>query len=145
MYIRALSHHQDELVVSGRNCFNSASSPLPPLLRLLNLSRHFLFKNFHSTCGYGNSQTKGPIGAIAACPHHNHSKTGSEQHVWPCSNTGSLTHWSRPEIKSISSWILMSGSQAAEPQQEPLRRYFLKFPSTLSKIFCSAPLQSAVF
>ena len=42
---------------------------------------------------YGDSQARGPIGAIAASVHHSHS------------NTGSLTYWARPGIKSMSSWM----------------------------------------
>jgi len=32
---------------------------------------------------HGNSQARGPIGAIAASLHHSHSKAGSELHLPP--------------------------------------------------------------
>ena len=44
---------------------------------------------------YGSSQARGQIGAVAACLHHN------------CSNAGSLTHWVRPGIEPLPSWILV--------------------------------------
>ena len=44
---------------------------------------------------HGNSQARGQIWATAAGRHHSHS------------NTGSLTHWAKPDIKTTSSWILV--------------------------------------
>ena len=68
---------------------------------------------------YGSSQTRGQIGDVA---------TVATAH----SNTGSLTHWARPEIKPAASWILV-GFITAEPQREPLELMFvysLKLEST---------------
>ena len=42
---------------------------------------------------YGGSQGRGQIRATAASLHHSHS------------NTGSLTHWARPGIQPVSSWM----------------------------------------
>ena len=44
---------------------------------------------------YGGSQARGLIRATAAGLHHSHS------------NVRSLTHWVRPEIEPMSSWILV--------------------------------------
>ena len=44
---------------------------------------------------HGGSQARGRIGATTASLHHSHS------------NTGSLTHWVRPGIKPVSSWMLV--------------------------------------
>ena len=44
---------------------------------------------------YGSSQARGPIEAAASSLYHSHS------------NAGSLTHRSRPGIKTASSWILV--------------------------------------
>ena len=59
MYIRALSHHQDLIAVSRRDCFSCASSPLPPLPTPLNVKEalpkapiHSLQKlSAHNLCG----------------------------------------------------------------------------------------------
>ena len=60
---------------------------------------------------YGGSQARGPIRAIAAGLHHSHSNVGSEPHLWHTpqahSNTGSLTHWTRPGIEPATSWFLV--------------------------------------
>ena len=44
---------------------------------------------------HGISQARGRIWAIAAGLHHSHS------------NAGSLTHWARPGIEPVSSWLLV--------------------------------------
>ena len=41
---------------------------------------------------YGGSQTRGQIGAAAACLHHSHSNTRSEPHLTYTIAHGSLTH-----------------------------------------------------
>ena len=57
---------------------------------------HFVFCLFRAaSSACGSSQAKGWIGAAAAGLHHSHS------------NAGSLTHWSRPGIDPMSSWILI--------------------------------------
>ena len=56
----------------------------------------FLFCIFRTTlAAYGSSQARGQIGAAAASLHHSYGYTGS------------LTHWVRPGIKPVSSWILV--------------------------------------
>ena len=62
-----------------------------------------LFRAAPAACG--GSQARGQIGAVAADLHYSHS------------NTGSLTHWSRPGIKPSTSWFLV-GFVSAEPWQE---------------------------
>ena len=64
----------------------------------------------------------GWIWAPAAGLHHSHSNTGSESCLQPtpqltASNTTSLTHWTRPGIEPVSSWILVR-IITAEPQWE---------------------------
>ena len=64
-----------------------------------------------TSVAYGGSQSRGRIGAIAACLHHSHSNEGSKPRLRPTvtahGNGGSLTHWVRPGIKPTSSWILV--------------------------------------
>ena len=48
--------------------------------------------------------------AVAVSLHHSHSNVGSELsagYTRAHSNTRSLTHWVRPGIKPLSSWILV--------------------------------------
>ena len=53
----------------------------------------FFFLFFRAALvAYGGSQARGRIRAATASLHH--------------SNTGSLTHWERPGIEPVSSWIL---------------------------------------
>ena len=58
----------------------------------------FFFLSFYifraAPKAHGCSQVRGSPGATAASLHHSHG------------NAGSLTHWARPGIKPISSWIL---------------------------------------
>ena len=63
------------------------------VLLLIFLIYFYFFRAPPSACG--SSQTRGRIGAIAAGLHHSHS------------NSGSLTHWARPGIEPVSSWILI--------------------------------------
>ena len=75
---------------------------------------------------YGGSQARGQIRAVAASLHYT-SNTGSELRLWPTpqltavsatySNTGSLTHWARPGIKPVCSWMLVR-FVSAEPWWE---------------------------
>ena len=69
---------------------------------------------------YGSSQAKGQIWATAACHSHRHSSAGSEPCLWPTPqltffNARSLTHWVRPGIESVSSWMLVE-FMTTEPQ-----------------------------
>ena len=69
---------------------------------------------------YSGSQARGQIGASAASLHH--SNAGSC--IAACANTGSLTHWARPGIEPISSWILVwfraRWATMGTPKKEPL-------------------------
>ena len=57
---------------------------------------YLVFLSFRaSLVAYWGSQARGRIGAVAASLHHSHS------------NSGSLTHWARPGIKPLSSWMLV--------------------------------------
>ena len=84
----------------------------------------FAFLRATSTA-YTGSQARGQIGATAAGSCHSHSNSESESHLQPTAhgNTGSLTHWARPEIKPTSSWILVRFI-SAEPQWKLLNWYF---------------------
>ena len=72
---------------------------------------------------YGGSQDRGLIGVTAAGVCHSHSHTSYEPHLQPTPHLkampGSLTHWARPGIEPVSSWILV-GFVATEPQWELL-------------------------
>ena len=75
----------------------------------------FIFFYFYFFCIFrapplacGASQARGPIRAIAAGLHHNHSNARSETHYTTThGNAGSLTQWARTGIKPASSWILV--------------------------------------
>ena len=59
---------------------------------------------------YGYSQTRGGIGAAAACLHHSHSYARSKSclsYTTAHGKAGSLTQWGRPGIEPSSSWILV--------------------------------------
>ena len=58
---------------------------------------------------YGSSQARGQIGATITSLCYSHSSVGSAH-----SSAGSLTHWVRPGIKPMSSWILV-GFFTAKP------------------------------
>ena len=68
---------------------------------------------------YKCSQARGWIGAAAAGLYHNHSNARSEFSTYTTvhSNTRSLTHWARPGIEPVSSWIL-ARFISAEPHRE---------------------------
>ena len=55
---------------------------------------------------YVSSQARGGIGAATARLQHRNSKVGSEPHLWPIPQM--LNSQVRPEIKPMSSWILVS-------------------------------------
>ena len=86
----------------------------------------FFFPLFRAiNTGYGSSQAKGRIRAVAAALPHSHNNVGwiratSATCNTAHSNTSSLIHLARPGIKPTSSWILV-GFITAGPQQ--------KFPS----------------
>ena len=52
------------------------------------------------------------IGATAVGLHHSHSNTGSKPYLWPTPQLMATqdppTHWARPEIKPVTSWLLDS-------------------------------------
>ena len=70
----------------------------------------FLFTATHSA--YISSWAMGRITASAPAPSHNHSRdlwgiwAASVTYAAACSNTGSLTHWVKPEIEPTSSGTL---------------------------------------
>ena len=69
---------------------------------------------------YGGSQAKGLIGIVAAGLQHSHSNARSElclTYTTAHGNARSLTHWPRPGIKTMSSWILVRFVSVA-PQWE---------------------------
>ena len=79
--------------------------------------------------------------ATAASLHHSHNNLGSKLHSRPTSpltaTPDPLTHWSRPGIEPVSSWILV-GFVTSEPQQE-LPVSFSSF-AYLTNLFHSVPL-----
>ena len=67
---------------------------------------------------------RGRIQATAAGLHHSHS------------NAGSLTHWARPGIKSVSSWILV-GFVSTEPEGALLDHNWLEGSGAVPRlIYC---------
>ena len=75
---------------------------------------------------YGRSQARGWIGAVATSPCHSNSgsklclrPTPSATYTTAHSNPRSPTHWVRPRIQSVSSYML-AGLVSAEPQWECL-------------------------
>ena len=60
---------------------------------------------------YGNSQARGLIGAVPAGHDHSHSNVGSKPHLQPTpqltATPDPLTHWVRPGIEPVSSWLLV--------------------------------------
>ena len=95
----------------------------------------FLFSFFLSffffratSMSYGESQARGQIRAVAASLHHSHNTTiqaTSVTYTTAHGNAESLSHWARPGIKPVSSWILVRFI-FAEPRQE-LPTYFSLF------------------
>ena len=69
---------------------------------------------------HGGSQARGLIGATATGLCHSHSHARSKLSVTYATaqgNAGSLTHWVKPGIKPVSSWIL-GRFVSPEPWQE---------------------------
>ena len=69
-----------------------------------NKERFYLFIYFYffvfsraEPAAYGDSQPRGPIGAVAASLQHSHSNTRSEQHLWA---TPQLTAMPIPNLLS---------------------------------------------
>ena len=72
----------------------------------------FIFRFFRAkSVAYGSSQAQGEIGDEAASLRHSH-RTSDPTCVWYLHHSSwqcwILTHWVRPEIKPMSSWILVS-------------------------------------
>ena len=89
-----------------------------------------------ASVAYGGSQARGLIGASAASLHHSRQRwiwAASATYTAACSNTWSLTHWSRPGIEPEYSWILV-GFVTAElwwelPGVSPLNVWAQEFSS----------------
>ena len=69
-----------------------------------------LFAIFGATpMGYGGSQARDLIGAVATGVPQSHSNVGSEPHLQPTpqlmGNTISIIHWARPGIKPAILWF----------------------------------------
>ena len=68
----------------------------------------FAFSLFRAApMAYDSCQARGPIRAEAASLPHSHSNVGSETHLRTTApgNAWSLTHWPRPGIEPMSSWM----------------------------------------
>ena len=83
---------------------------------------------------YGSSQAMGQIEATAASLQHSlhHCSDGRIQatsvtYTTAHGNAGSLTHWTKPRLKSASPWILV-GFITAEPRQKLQSVRFFKWP-----------------
>ena len=73
------------------------------------IDRHNFFFFWGGSCTHG-IWTRGWIGAAAASLHHSHSNARSEPSLPPTPQLGShrsLTHWVRPGIEPMSSWMLV--------------------------------------
>ena len=94
----------------------NAKRPSPKHIILIIIIIFFgLFAFSRATpAAYGGSQARGQIGTAADSLHHSHSNAESEPHLQP---TPQLSHWARPGVESVSSWVLV-GFAAAEPAQE---------------------------
>ena len=92
----------------GDLTFNHISNFLKSYYLILNeLFIYLIFFLFMATpAAYGSSQARTWIGAAAAGLHHSHTNAGSEAHLWPFGNGGSLTHQARPWMEPSSSWRL---------------------------------------
>ena len=88
--------------------YGKSSSPV----FLLVMRFVYLFGVFRAApVAYEGSQARGLIRAVAAGLRQSHSNAISEPCLWPTpqltANTGSLTHWVRPGMESVSSWMLV--------------------------------------
>ena len=70
---------------------------------------------------YGDSQARGPVGAVAAGLHHSHSNVGSQPRLQP---TPQLTATPDPQPTeqgqglNLKPYVSQSDSLTTEPQQE---------------------------
>ena len=110
--------------------------------QILKLSSHYFFKYFSTSShsllllglllfiflfrttpvAYGSSQARG-LNQSYSCwptpqPQQRQIRATSETFTTAQGNIGSLTHWARPGIKYMSSWILV-GFVSTAPQQIP--------------------------
>ena len=103
----------------------------------------FFFGIFRATA-YGNSQTRGWIGAAAASHSHSHSNVGPSYvcHLhhssWQCQILNPLSeardYWERPEIKPTSSWILVRFFTLSNDRNSKME-FFSEQKITLKGIF----------
>ena len=66
---------------------------------------------------HGGSQARDQIGPVASGLHDSHSNTRSKPRLRPTPQLMATTHWMRPGIEPVSSWILVR-FVSAEPQWE---------------------------
>ena len=79
------------------------------------------------------SQARRWIGAVATGLHHSHSnqiQASSATYTIAHSNVRSLTHWTRPGIEPVSSWMLVR-FVSAEPRRELWSVHFNRIPGWL--------------
>ena len=61
------------------------------------------------SAAHGGAQVRGPIGTVATGLYHSYSNAGSKGSVTYTTahaNAGSLSHWARPGMETVSSWML---------------------------------------
>ena len=101
-----------------------------PLDRHKDLTFFFFFFFRAATAAYGSSQAKGWIRAVATSLRHSLHQRGcgiramSTTHTTAHSNAGSPTHWARPGIEPMSSWLLGRFISAAPQQELPVLDFF---------------------
>ena len=83
-------------------------SCLSPVWNLsLSLAKKSFFFFRATSTAYGSSQARSWIRAVLSALDHSHSNVKHQiQAMSVTCNTRCLTHWVRPGIKSVSSWIL---------------------------------------
>ena len=92
-------------------CFLICKMKTISILNILLFFFFFFFFGLFRAVGlaYGSSQARGQIRAAPTSLHH--SNEGFEPHLWPIPQLMTtpylLTHWARPGIEPISSWILV--------------------------------------
>ena len=77
---------------------------------------------------YASSQARDQIRASAASLHHSHSNqiwAASVTHPTAHGNAESLTHWARPGIEYVSSWILVRFIAAKLPRELLLFHFYI--------------------
>ena len=79
--------------------------------------KYAFFFFFLATCvAYGSSQTRGHIRAAVGHSHSQHSiQAASSTYTTVHGNSRCLTHWVRPGIEPVSSWILVRFVTAEPP------------------------------